>query len=289
MSLAELFASGLPLNRKERFFTGTVLPMIACGTGFERLPRLLRLIPGLADLTDAEVSPTGIQFFTEYGLLESIYGPAAERFPTLPVSRDTPDVLIFLAGPIKAIVALEAKMYDRPSKEALEDQMKRQRDYVLDFLVRHLDIDQSSVYHAALLPEKLWEEYGTLSYPVVTWEAVRAAYEDIAAGEYFWQVLDLALRSYDALVGPERAEYGKYAEARLTGQAIHDRFTATREFELMGRTLGLQGDRLRQDIESGRWRKQVYEVRRSGPAPNRNWFAIADFIALVDALTDAGA
>lgn len=244
MALADLFSSGLPMNRKERFFTGTVLPMIACANGFERLPRLLRLVPGLQELSPADVAPDAIQFFTEYGLLESIYGPAAARFPALPAARDTPDVLVFLAGPTKCIVALEAKMYDRPTKEALEDQMQRQKDHVLDFLATHLGIEQSSIFHTALLPAKLSAHYGALSHPVVTWEAVRDAYRDVAAGEYFWQVLDLALDSYDQLVGPDRAEYGKHADDRMTGQMIHDGFKAkTLGFDLMGRSLGLQGSR----------------------------------------------
>jgi hypothetical protein len=234
-------------------------------------------------------APDAIQFFTEYGLLESLYGPAAARFPALPASRDTPDVLVFLDGSTKWIVALEAKMYDRPTKEALEDQMRRQRLHVLDFLAMHLGLDQSSIIHAALLPERLSAHYGALSYPVVTWEAVRDAYKDIAADEYFWQVLDLALDSYDELVGPHRAGYGRHADDRLTGQAIHDRFKAkSLEFELMGRNLGIQGDPLRQDIESGRWRRQLYEVHESGTPPNRNWFPVGDFIVLVDALSDSG-
>jgi hypothetical protein len=260
VELADLFTSGLPMNRKERFFTGTVLPMIACTNGFRRLHRLLQLVPGLEEQSSADVASSNIQFFTEYGLLESICGPAAARFPGLPASRDTPDVLVFLAGPTKRIVALEAKMYDRPTREALDEQMRRQKEHVLDFLAKHLGISASSVFHAALLPAKLSAQYGTLAYPVVTWEAVRDAYEDVASGEYFWQVLDLALDSYDQLVGPDRAEYGKHADDRMTGQAIYDRFKArSLGFELMGRNLGLQGDPLRQDVESGRWRKQVYE------------------------------
>jgi hypothetical protein len=289
VALADLFSTGLPMNRKERFFTGTVLPMIACSNEFERLPRLLQLISGLEHLSAAELRPSTIQFFTEYGLLESIYGPAAPRFPALPESRDTPDVLIFHAGATKRIVALEAKMYDRPSQDALEEQLRRQREHVLDYLAEHLAVEQSSIFHAALLPEKLSAEYPGFSSPVVTWEKVRDAYADIASGEYFWQVLDLALKTYDGLAGSGRAEYGKHAHDRLTGRLIHDRFKTTiLGFELMGRKLGIQGEPLRQDVESGRWRAQVSEVRRSGPPPNRNWFPVAAFVALVDTLTDSG-
>src|SRR6185312_6165083 len=39
----EMFDSSLPLNRKERFYTGTVLPMLIASDGFMHLNRFLRL------------------------------------------------------------------------------------------------------------------------------------------------------------------------------------------------------------------------------------------------------
>lgn len=41
--MAELVDHGLPLNRKERFYTATVLPMLVCTDDFGHLDRLLEL------------------------------------------------------------------------------------------------------------------------------------------------------------------------------------------------------------------------------------------------------
>jgi hypothetical protein len=60
----------LPFNRKERYFTGTVLPMLACSEGFAHFPRLLRLC-GVPD--DKCRVPERLQFYTEYSLREAAY------------------------------------------------------------------------------------------------------------------------------------------------------------------------------------------------------------------------
>ncbi|CAN5821140.1 hypothetical protein BH24ACT5_BH24ACT5_30930 [soil metagenome] len=67
----------LPLNRKERYYTGTVLPMIVAADGFAHLHRFLHL-SGLR-VDPAWVTPLvggqDIQFFTEYGFAESVFTP----------------------------------------------------------------------------------------------------------------------------------------------------------------------------------------------------------------------
>jgi hypothetical protein len=40
MSLNKLFGERLPVNRKERYYTGTVLPGIVCQDGFKYFDRL---------------------------------------------------------------------------------------------------------------------------------------------------------------------------------------------------------------------------------------------------------
>jgi hypothetical protein len=53
----------LPVNRKERFYTGTVLPMIVAGDRFRSLGRMLELC-GLHQVDLSE--PAELQFFSEY-------------------------------------------------------------------------------------------------------------------------------------------------------------------------------------------------------------------------------
>jgi hypothetical protein len=65
---ASLFDTALPMNRKERFFTGTVFPMIVCADEFRHFGRFLRL-SRVGDRTIQVASAANIQFFTEYGFL----------------------------------------------------------------------------------------------------------------------------------------------------------------------------------------------------------------------------
>ncbi|XXT25320.1 hypothetical protein WME94_27705 [Sorangium sp. So ce429] len=87
MSIAHLADTGLPFNRKERYFTGTVLPMLVCADNFARFGRLTELV-GL-DQVDVDARPTSadVQFFTEYSFVESVVGEAKARFPGAPVKK----------------------------------------------------------------------------------------------------------------------------------------------------------------------------------------------------------
>jgi hypothetical protein len=70
----------LPLNRKERFFTGTVLPMIVCRDGFKHLHALLELVGCHEPLSVcATAGQENIQFFSEYSFVESVVGEARKR------------------------------------------------------------------------------------------------------------------------------------------------------------------------------------------------------------------
>src|SRR4030088_3253529 len=67
-SLNELLDHPLPLTRKERYYTGTVLPAIVTSDNFTHLARLARLLP-TRDLTiRADPDDCTVLFFTEYGL-----------------------------------------------------------------------------------------------------------------------------------------------------------------------------------------------------------------------------
>src|SRR3990170_5849501 len=127
MALADLLAVGVPLNRKERFFTGTVFPQIVCADGGAHFERFLHLL-GLGDLPVSwALETTNIQFFTEYSLVESIFTEEDKvRFPDPPAEKFTPDIVILITGESPRLIALEAKMYDRPSRAELQLQMQRQ-------------------------------------------------------------------------------------------------------------------------------------------------------------------
>lgn len=71
----------------------------------------------------------------------------------------------------------------------------------------------------------------------------------------------------------------------VTGQDIYDGYKAGNlVYKWMGRNYGIDGQVLRQDLSSGGWRTWAYEVRYGSIAGNRNWFPVAEFIALVDGI-----
>jgi hypothetical protein len=120
----------------------------------------------------------------------------------------------------------------------------------------------------------------------VLWEDVADAY--CLVGPRHWSaLLDVALAS--ELYGAEEYGFGANKDASLTGAQI---VTMAREgvegeltYTAMGRAGGLHGAALAADIASGAWRRHEYEVRASG-IPNRNWFAVTEFLALLVDETD---
>ena len=86
MSVARLADTGLPFNRKERYFTGTVLPMLVCAHDFAHFGRLTELDLGFTGLTTAGV----------VALAESPFAVGL-RFLQLDFTRLTQDALLALA------------------------------------------------------------------------------------------------------------------------------------------------------------------------------------------------
>jgi len=175
-----------------------------CADGFAHFGRLAKVIPGCPPRhVDARPDCANLQVFTEYGLQESIFGAAArQRFTVPPKAKDTPDILIFVAARAPVLIALEAKMYDLPTRQALEEQMRRQREVVVDYLALALRVPAARVVHTCLLPEQLLQDagYDVLSYPVVTWQALLAEFSKSRGEDYWLAVLRLALDSYPDLV-----------------------------------------------------------------------------------------
>jgi hypothetical protein len=280
MTIAHLAETGLPFNRKERYFTGTVLPMLVCVDNFAHFGRLTELV-GLGRIdVDARPSSANVQFFTEYSFVESVVGEAKARFPGAPTRKDTPDVLIYVAGPRRALIAIEAKMYDRPTTAELNEQLGAQAALVR-YIAGRLDVEAAGIAHVALLPAALASELGKLVVATVTWERLLETYADVAP-PYFLEVLRVALARYNQLVSP-RPTWGANAETKRTGAEIYERYqTGALTTPWMGRQSGLNGAELAKDIASGTWRSQLYECS-SKPVQNKNWFTVAEFVARIRA------
>lgn len=271
--------ASLPRNRKEQYYTATVLPLIIVSDGFAHVHRFLRLC-GLdvePFLDHGREQGPGFQFFTEYNFAESLRPSDLELFPNAPTSHDTPDLLLVGSD---WIVAVEAKMFHDPSPTALDTQLQGQR-LIVDYLADALGVSQDRVHHVLLLPEELPSQ--GVSAPVVTWQSVVDAYR-VVGPAYWVSVLSDALEHYDDLKSVS-ALRGQNNDAYLTGAQIAAQFASGEKgYAYMGRNRGLNGPELAHDIESGGWRTQRYEVR-TDPREARNWFPIAEF---VDRLPDSG-
>ena len=282
--LRNLMQQELPLNRKERFFTGTVFPMIVCRDNFEHFGELLHILGCDQIPVSANPLETNIQFFTEYSLVESITASSKKRFTKSLTSKDTPDILILLKTEenLKILIAIEAKMYDTPDALSLTSQMDNQSANILCHIQEDLNI--SIMYHYALLPSKLYQKLHRdgFNYQTITWEQLVDVYSEWYADDYFLSMLKIALESYDELVST-RNNYGKNCEEKLRGDEIYKRYkNSTLNRVIMGRYRGITGEYLNEDVKSGNWRKQLYETSSVSSLPNKNWFSIKDFVELID-------
>jgi hypothetical protein len=275
-SLDSVLSERLPLNRKERFYTGTVLPMIIGSDGFAHLHRFLALCGLQIEPLDDHAldGNASIEFFTEYNFAESRFTPAdVKRFPDAPTDADTPDLVI--VGP-DWLVAVEAKVFHNPPSSALNEQMRRQR-VLVDYWVGQLDIPADRVAHVLVLPSKL-PIIGVNHVPV-TWESVLEAYQ-VVGPRYWISMLQTAINRYEELRSRGTASFGANADGHMTGAAILEAHgLGELEYAYMGRNFGLEGSDLRRDLSTGEWRTRRYEVRFEPLPENPKWFAIADFIA----------
>lgn len=289
MSLSSLFKERLPINRKEVYYTATVLPCIVCADGFAHIHRLWQLLGIEAPHVNTTTESANIQFLTEYNAKQSIYIDLdRERYPVEVVSGETPDVLILINGPTPLIVSIEAKMYDTVSTGDLLDQLRLQREKVLEPLAS--GIPEVRLVQVALLPAEMRITAEAIQPArLLHWEQIVKEFVDVTSASYFCGVLDLALKHYEDLRNVKLVFHANM-EAMMTGEDIlkgHD--DGTLVFRTMGRKGGSTGSGLVQDLVSGGWRQRRYELSsRESPLANGNWFAIRDFVDRVRQINRPG-
>ncbi|MDQ1079335.1 hypothetical protein [Pseudoroseomonas cervicalis] len=195
----------LPMNRKERFYTGTVLPGIIWS---DRLQRFLAMLgPGYQGI---EVSPDGsnVLFFTEYDLRDAIRGNRSAGWQHLceeeksDYSGDTPDLVILIEGPRPLLLVIEAKLFSNATKDGITGQIERQKNCVVEPLKRILG--DCEILQIALLTDKaraILFPCGTRTdFEILTWDCIVGGYREVSEAGYWVEVLDYALRSYDELL-----------------------------------------------------------------------------------------
>jgi hypothetical protein len=69
------------------------------------------------------------------------------------------------------VIAIEAKMYDRPTTAELNEQFAAQAA-LIRYIAGRLGVEVASLAHVALLPAALASELGILLVATVTWERI---------------------------------------------------------------------------------------------------------------------
>lgn len=285
MSIDGMAREWLPLNRKERYYTATVLPQIICADDFRYFGRFLSMvgIEGYELRTDP--GNTNIQFFTEYNLCDSLRYEGSEKdFAKLPEANDTPDLLIMLGEPAPALIVIEAKMLTSPQPRGLVSQIRRQEKHVAAYLREHRGPFRPVL--AALLPSSYADDVEASredlsDIRILRWEQVLGAFRDVASARYFVGTLEVALARHARLLS-RRAPGGANKDENMLGSDIVDGFRAgTLPFGTMGCQGGIKRA-AREDCPLGRWRSHSYEVSLSKTPANGNWFEIARFVRLVE-------
>ena len=272
----------LPLNRKEAYYTGTVLPGIICAENFKHFHLFLRLV----GINDVEVNVShkeeNIQFFTEYNLMQSIHRTIdEERFRKGEYRNDTPDLMIAIKDTSKPyIIAIEAKMFDKPTPKEIIAQCENQKKYVLDNLSANLGTEP---IHVCLLPEKMLNPTSSLDgysgkLHFITWQDIYKTYDKEGLKCYFLNVLKYALENFCNYQSNVDSSGGANANAnaKISGSEIVS--SSGGIYKMVGRQGGLKGNLFIEDLNQGKWKLQKYEVRISAEKPNDNWFDIEEFI-----------
>lgn len=263
----------LPWNRKEVYYTATVLPMIVCQDEFAHLSKFLRLC-GVVGVPESSMRQP-LDFVTEYSLKQ------ADGFEGRMVKEgDVPDVLVLLEGNRSTLLCIEAKMYSRPNSTQLRKQIAEQRLLIDGSLKTAASADM--VHHALLIPNAMVHSLGLVDQThfegatIVTWEDVLREYESIGS-PHFCGILKKALGKH--WCASKQKVAGKNAEAHFLGTHIHGQMVqSVFPYRFIGRTGGLKGTAFANDVATDHWRHQLYGVASSDRAGWKNWFTAQEFM-----------
>jgi len=282
--LEKLFtrADRLPLNRKERFYTATLLPSIICTDGLSRFFKLLNKPDIKGDMSP---DSTNIQIFSEYDLRDAIRGDrlsSSQRQALLaPLTGDTPDVVILVDSLTPLLVVLEAKLFDDAIASDIAAQIARQRVNIQALLEV---LPGCEALQVALVSELIVEGVRTAAgdrpdYLTITWEQIASEYANVPGAAYWVRLLKLALSREEELRAEQRQSW-TYADRRMTVAAI---LNAYEQSNCPIRFVGVGGvtwELLRDDIVSSGGTKRKYAVSYSEVLPSRNYIGVIEFVRL---------
>jgi hypothetical protein len=275
----------LPINRKERFYTATVLPSILFHNGLANFFRFLRKIEGFPKDINQKNTRDNFLFYTEYNLKESA-GKKSVGAGIFTATGDTPDAIIEILEPQKVLVVIEAKMYANLTQNDFGKQMAAQKHAVIDVLMNEYCLDNAKVFHIALTPRQLGFKT-TADYQVINWEFFLDNDDIDLQGNYFSNFLRFALERYDELVS-DQSGTASTVEDEKPGFDIYKDGTSQKEL-----WVGRKGGKLtiEQDVKKGTWRDKLYCTNTQKPRDGQkgNWISSHEFAEIVDQTTKGSA
>jgi len=278
----------LPLNRKEAFYSATVLPGIICADGLSRFFNLLGMVNIQVDM---HPDTTNIQIFSEYDLLDAIRGDqgASDAWKALRsgLTGDTPDFVILVNLSTPLLLVLEAKLFDR-STVGIAEQIGRQRANML--LLKQV-LPEYETVHVALVPESAATAVRATvedqaDFTTVTWEGIAEAYENVPEAAYWVRLLKFALSREREL--RSRAAGGRtHEDSRKTAAEILDAYGRP---DCVMRSVGVLGTNwqlLKEDILRYGGGKRKWAVSHAAALPSRTYLGIDEFVKIVRAWLQA--
>lgn len=269
----------LPLNRKERFYTGTVLPALLFHNGLSNFYTFLRGIKGFPTEINKAQTKDNFLFYTEYNLKESAGDRNIGR-RIVAKTNDTPDVVIEILQPKRIFVIIEAKMFAKVSQEDLRKQILRQKKYVGNILKEAFLLEDKDFYYLALVPRDL-NITSTSEFQVIYWEDFIEKPKFKIADNIFYNYLKCALKNYRDLVQIKRSSLPPYIEGQKLGAEVYESGKAKEDF-----WVGRQGGKKSfvDDIKNDDWADRKYYFGFNIPKEIRirQWISCEEFTDLVD-------
>lgn len=275
-------ASAAPFNREERFFTGTVLPLLVSGNNYKDLKPLIDLMaPSLNLKPEFSDTHKSVLFYTEYNLKKSSYAKTGINNTNISATKiegDTPDILFYVWDKEQVyLFAIEVKMYHRPTSDNLALQMQRQYE-VLKTLAANANIPTEHIFHYALVPAKT-SLPNTDKRKLITWEQVYNLYCKMPVNTYAIDALGYALSEYENLVAKQSTAKKNNTES-LSGMDILLHHAAI-GIKYVGCGGGYKGERFMRMSMRGGLKYETFQVTTADTCPNRNWFTIEQFLKAI--------
>lgn len=273
--------SELPINRKEKFYTGTVLPALLFHNSLKNFYLFLREIKNFPnDAVNEYKTGDRFLFYTEYNLKQSA-GEGKNVGREIPTeTNDTPDIVIEILNPHRVFIIIEAKMFRNIYQSSLSNQMSKQKTAVIEPLKKAFQLKDNQFFHIALVPEKSGLKDG-IEYQVMNWEYFTDKRGLNAEDNNFYNYLRFALDNYEDLVENKSGKAGTVKDYK-TVEEIYKNGKNNGTW-WVGRNGGEKT--IIEDIKTN-WKKhnEKYAMNTIRPprGRNANWITSKRFAELVD-------